>query len=413
MRTFLTVAVGGTLGAIILFALRLAGFFSVVDGLVLQSLHAGKFPAVVSPDGSFVLGLLLSYVLAWIAADVPRASQRWLLGTLAMLLLGTGALVLGLYQIGFSPFAPILGAFGGLACTSFLTRIGPGAFRRRVDEVFVNSLSRRSLRSLYDGPASHLQTPVRQPAAVLSLHISCNPTQHTAMSAESQAEMYRAYLNLAAEHLAEAGAFIESCGGQSIRAIFGLPLPRELPAAAACQEAVELVHRLERLNLEADSKWHHILDFYVGIAAGELLAGVFGSARGLPYAATGPALEEATRLALAAPVYGCRILLSMDAHAEAAESFEVRPIDLLTFPGGKPREIYELLAVKDQLSPERKRSRDHFWNGVTHTRAGRYEEALAEFTKARIKGLPDGPLDYYLQRLENERARHHTTFSAG
>jgi class 3 adenylate cyclase len=405
MRTFLTVAVGGTLGALSLFILRLTGFFSVVDGLVFQSLNAGKFPAIVSPDGSFVLGLLLAYVLAWIAADVPRASQRWLLGTLAMLLLGTGALVLGLYQVGFSPFAPILGAFSGLAWTSLLTRIGPGAFRRRVDEIFANSLSRRSLRTLYDGPAANLQSPVRHPAAVLALHISSNPMHHTSMSAESQAEMNRAYLSLAAEHLAEAGAFIESCGGQSIRAIFGLPIGCELPTAAACREAVELVHRLERLNLEADSRWHHILDFHVGVASGELLAGAFGSMRGLPYVATGPALEEATRLCLGAPVYGCRILLSMDAHGEVADSFEVRPIDLLTLPGGKPREIYELMAAKDQLSPERKRSRDHFWNGVTHTRAGRYDEALAEFTKARIKGLPDGALDYYLQRLETERSR--------
>ncbi len=403
MRTFLTVAVGGTLGALFLFALRLAGFFSVVDGLVFQNLNASAFPATVSPAGSFILGLLLSYLLAWIAADVPRASQRWLLGTLAMLLLGTGALVLGLYQIGFSPFAPILGAFGGLAATNFLTRIGPGAFRRRVDEVFGHSLSRRTLRSLYDGPASHLQSPSRQPAAVLALQISSHSTHQNSMSAESQADMNRAYLSLAAEHLAEAGAFLESCGGQSIRAVFGLPIARELPAAAACQAAVELVHRLERLNLEADSRWHHILDFHVGIACGELLAGVFGSPRGLPYVATGPALEEATRLCLAAPVYGCRILLGMDAYAEAADSFEVRPIDLLTLPGGKPQEIYELLCKKDQLSPERKRSRDHFWNGVTHTRARRYEEALAEFTRARIKGLPDGPLDYYLQRLENER----------
>lgn len=404
MRTFLTVAAGGTLGALFIGILRFTGFFPVVDGLVFQA-PVGGFAAALSPDGSFVLGLLLSYILAWIAADVPRASQRWLLGTLAMLLLGTGSLVLGLYQIGFSPFAPILGAFGGLAATNLLTRIGPGAFRRRVDEVFGPSLSRHSLRQLYDGPASNLQSPFRRHAAVLVLHTSNHNNLLETMAPDNLGEMHRAYLSLAADHLAEAGAFIESSTGQSLRAVFGLPIVQELPAAAACRAAVELVQRLERLNLEADSRWHHILDFHVGVATGELLAGVFGSGRGWPFVAAGPAIEEATRLCLAAPAYGCRTLISMEAHAGAAESFELRPIDLWSVPGGKPQEIYELLCPKDQLSPERKRSRDHFWNGVTHTRARRYEQALEEFSKARIKGMPDGPLDYYLQKLEEERRR--------
>jgi hypothetical protein len=123
---------------------------------------------------------------------------------LAMLLLGTGSLVLGLYQIGFSPFAPILGAFGGLAATNLLTRIGPGAFRRRVDEVFGPSLSRHSLRQLYDGPASNLQSPFRRHAAVLVLHTSNHNNLLETMAPDNLGEMHRAYLSLAAEHLAAA-----------------------------------------------------------------------------------------------------------------------------------------------------------------------------------------------------------------
>jgi hypothetical protein len=93
----------------------------------------------------------------------------------------------------------------------------------------------------------------------------------------------------------------------------------------------------------------------------------------------------------------------METHRQAMESIEVRPMDLTQDASGKDSEIYEILCAKGGLSPERQRSRDHFWNGVNHTRARRWDDAVAEFTKARIQGIPDPALDFYLRRIESLR----------
>ncbi len=71
--------------------------------------------------------------------------------------------------------------------------------------------------------------------------------------------------------------------------------------------------------------------------------------------------------------------------------------------GAAAWELYEILAPKHSLSPERERSRDHFWRGVIYVRDKKWEKAIEEFSKARITGIPDPALDYYIQRVERSR----------
>jgi class 3 adenylate cyclase len=403
MRTFLTVFFGGVLGILLMLILRAFAFGPEFDALIMQGLGRNPLSTIVSADGSFLLGIGLAFAMAWVAVDVPRGSQRWLLGLFTMLLLVTGALVLALYNVMFSPVAPLVGALGGLAATTGLTRIGPGAYRRRVDEVFGASLSRKSLRKLYDGSATVLQPSQKSAVSVVVLELSNHGPLMELMEPADFAEMSRRYLSLAGDFFCESGAFLESCSGHQVRAVFGVPNECEEPGELACRIALELNTRLERLNLESDSRWHHILEFHIGVASGEAIGGVFGSPRALPYAVVGPPVDQAARLTNAAEQYGCRIIVCPQTYRQAAEAIEVRPMDLVHDRGGEELEIYELLGLKGALSPERKRSREHFWTGVNLVRSRRWDDAVEEFSKARIKGIPDAPLDFYLQRIERER----------
>lgn len=403
MRTFLTVFFGGALGVLLMLVLRAAAFGAELDGMIMEWLGRNPLSTIVSADGSLLLGLVLAFAMAWVAVDVPRGRQRWLLGLLTVLLLVTGALVLALYNVMFSPVAPIIGTLGGLAATTGLTRIGPGVHRRRVDEIFGASLSRKALRRLYDGPAAQLQASRKSEVSVITLEWSNHGALMELMEPEDFAEMSRRYLSLASDFFCESGGFLESCGGHQVRAVFGAPCECAEPGALACRTALELNARLERLNLESDSRWHHILEFHLGVATGSAIGGAFGAPRALPYAVVGTPVDQSMRLAAGAEQYGCRILVCPQTQRQAAETAEFRPIDLVHDRGGEEIEIYELLGLKGTLSPERKRSREHFWTGVNLVRSRRWDDAVEEFTKARIKGIPDAPLDYYLQRIERER----------
>ena len=64
-------------------------------------------------------------------------------------------------------------------------------------------------------------------------------------------------------------------------------------------------------------------------------------------------------------------------------------------------EVYELLALGEKATPEEVARRDRFWTAVLYFRERRWNEAFAEFTRAR-DGQPDEdrPLQWYLRRLE-------------
>jgi hypothetical protein len=88
----------------------------------------------------------------------------------------------------------------------------------------------------------------------------------------------------------------------------------------------------------------------------------------------------------------------------ASETIEGRPIDLLPRAGSRRRvELYEFLAPKNALSLERERSRDQFWKGVILFRERKWEESITALASARIPGIPDKVLDYYLERVERAR----------
>ena len=135
-----------------------------------------------------------------------------------------------------------------------------------------------------------------------------------------------------------------------------------------------------------------------------MIGAAYGSSRLASFSVSGPAVEFARRLCAACSTYGCRILVGPETFEQTAEAFEARPIEVLKATGERRRvELYEILAPKHDLSPERERSRDHFWRGVIYFREKQWEKSAQEFSNARITGIPDAALDFYIQRVERIR----------
>ena len=215
------------------------------------------------------------------------------------------------------------------------------------------------------------------------------------------------YLRTASDFLVNVGGYLDECSGESIRVIFGAPLPVEGAAnhaAKAAITAIDLVNRLEELNRECDKHWQKRLDCRIGINSGVMIAAAYGGARVGRYSVSGPVVEFARHLSAACAQYGCRILSGPLSYEMASESVEGRPIDLLQRAGSRRRvELYEFLAAKNSLSSERERSRDQFWKGVILFRERKWEESIKSFCSARIPGIPDKALDHYLERVERAR----------
>ena len=66
-------------------------------------------------------------------------------------------------------------------------------------------------------------------------------------------------------------------------------------------------------------------------------------------------------------------------------------------------EVYEMLALKHGLSAEDAERRDQFWQGIIFYRQAMWDEALAIFRSVRPPERVDGPVEFYIRRIEQLR----------
>lgn len=404
MRSILTCLLGAAAGFLILLGLSQIGAFDFTDRLAAQWFRATDAAETIPVEGRLFISLLLGVAIAWVCTDVPHTGRRWAVVLVLVLLLFTGSLVLSLYGILFPPAMPVAGVLLTALATMALCRVGPGAHRRKMESVFGRRVSTRTLRTLCEGRASKLPEAASRTASVLVLESTNHADLIRNLPAEDFAALSRFYLTGAADYLVERGGFLLEASGKSLKVVFGAPLESSHPGASAGAALLGLLQRLENLNVQADARWHHLMEFRAGVATGEVIGGFFGNPRTTGYTVSGPPLDLAERLAAACSEYGCRDLVCPATFEASREETECRAVDLIRDPQGRQLEVYELLCLKGALSPERERSRDLFWKGIIYYREKKWREAAAAFTDARIKGIPDPVLDFYLQRVESHDA---------
>jgi adenylate cyclase/guanylate cyclase len=353
--------------------------------------------------------VLLAFLLPGFVWVVLRSSLREssLIGLALALLTVSASLVAALYGIYFDPISSIAGLVTASLVLAVFRQTRAGSRETALRRLFGRRLRPEAFRRLADG-----LHPVGFPgelheASVLACTIHNHVELMEVLRPADYVAMMNLYLGVASDFLVDFGGYLDECSGESLRVVFGAPLPVEGSpnhAAKAARAAIDLVSRLEELNRECDRRWQKRLDFRIGLNSGPMVAAAFGGLRAGRYSVSGPVVEFARHLSAACAQYGCRILAGPLTFEQAAGSVEARPIDLLQRAGSRRRvELYEFLAPKDSLSPERERSRDQFWKGVILFRERKWEEAIEAFSSARIPGIPDRVLDHYLERVERAR----------
>ena len=368
-------------------------------------IHATALPSS-SRAFPIVMAVILLPGLVWVTLRSTLREASLIAVTAGLLLLGA-SLVATLYGTHLDPIPGVLALILAISAVLIFRQTLEGSREAILRRLFGQRLRPAIFGSLVDG-----QLPVDFPGELHEASvIVCTIHNHVELMEVLRPADYVALMNLylrtASDFLVDVGGYLDECSGESIRVVFGVPLPVEGAANHASKAAVasiDLVSRLEELNRECDRRWQKRLDFRVGVNSGSMIAAAFGGARIGRYSVSGPAVEFARHLSAACAQYGCRILSGPLTYEMASESVEGRPIDLLQRAGIRRRvELYEFLAPKLSLSPERERSRDQFWKGVILFRERKWEEAIKAFSTARIPGIPDKVLDHYLERVERAR----------
>ena len=405
MRQIKTFRVLSVVALAVLTLVLSTGALASVALLWKNFIHATALPSS-SRAFPIVIAVILLPGLVWVALRSTLREASLIAVTAGLLLLGA-SLVATLYGTHLDPIPGVLALILAISAVLIFRQTLEGSREAILRRLFGQRLRPAIFGSLVDG-----QLPVDFPGELHEASvIVCTIHNHVELMEVLRPADYVALMNLylrtASDFLVDVGGYLDECSGESIRVVFGAPLPVEGAANHASKAAVasiDLVSRLEELNRDCDRRWQKRLDFRVGVNSGSMIAAAFGGARIGRYSVSGPAVEFARHLSAACAQYGCRILSGPLTYEMASDSVEGRPIDLLQRAGTRRRvELYEFLAPKLSLSPERERSRDQFWKGVILFRERKWEEAIKAFSTARIPGIPDKVLDHYLERVERAR----------
>jgi adenylate cyclase len=133
--------------------------------------------------------------------------------------------------------------------------------------------------------------------------------------------------------------------GDAIMAIFGAPLDVPDHSRRACQAALYMIEKLEKLNLDWEKKrWPHI-SIGIGINTGEAIVGNMGANVRFEYTAIGDTVNLASRLEGLNKLYGTDIIVSKSTLDNLDPSeFLFRELDLVQVKGKeRPIPIFELV----------------------------------------------------------------------
>ncbi len=395
----------GLLVSLLVIVLFEAGFFARLDQTLARLLDLRVAPRA-DRVLHYALTAFFAFGIAWTTIDIPRDSLKLVIALGALVQVVAAVWVANLLGLFFSPFASFTAVLGSAVIGLFYSQTEAGSRKRLLRQVLGDRVSGATFKSLLDAPFPPNLEGERRDVTVVVCEIFNHDDLEEMLAATDYVALTNSFRRNASELLVERGGYLDECDGESIRVIFGAPLASLSHAATACEAALALVARLEEVNRECHTVWKQMFDFRIGVNSGEMTLAAYGSRRLGAYSVAGEPAEFARRLCRANLIYGTRTLIGSQSLVFAEEAVEVRPMELIQrFDDGASREeIYELLARHNTLSDEQLERRDTFWKAVIRYREQSWNEALALFYSARTPGGTDGPVEFYIRRIEQLRA---------
>jgi adenylate cyclase len=182
---------------------------------------------------------------------------------------------------------------------------------------------------------------------------------------EAVMEWLNAYMEAMAQQVIDHGGVIDKYIGDSIMAIFGVPLPRNTEAEISrdAVNAVQCALAMERTLIQLNSGWREqqlpTIRMRIGIFTGPLVAGSLGSTQRLEYTVIGDTVNTASRLegfdkdlfALDDLTNPCRIIIGEATLRRLGHQFETQNLGEVSLRGKDQKiTVYSVIGRADHSS---------------------------------------------------------------
>lgn len=406
MRYFKVTLFIGFLASLAVASLYELGAFFQLDLALSGFLDRGAPVPLGDRAWQYPLLIFFSFAIAWTTVDIPRMSLKIIVGAGALLEVFAASWILHLFGIFLSPFASATAIGFAFAGAMIYARTEGGMRKKIVSTIFGDRISKRTFEDLINSDLPLTFEGERTEATIIVCEIFNHDTLTESLPVNDYVALHNSFLKNAADFLVERGGYLDECDGESLRVVFGAPMPDSGHASTACESALTLCKRLDEVNRECFEVWKQMFDYRIGVNSGEVVVAAYGSGRVGNFSVAGEPVEFARRLCAANTVYGSRLLIGSETFNDAEPDIEVRPMELVQryADNASREEVYELLALKHGLSEEEQQRRDLFWQGIVFYREGRWDEALSVFHSIRLPDGGDKPVEFYLRRIEQLRA---------
>lgn len=180
--------------------------------------------------------------------------------------------------------------------------------------------------------------------------------------------------------------------GDGVVGLFGAPFPDPDHARHACAAALEVKAEVEKMREEYRAQGMPDVYTRIGLNSDVMFVGNFGSEQVFSYTAMGDGMNLAARLEAANKAFGTVVMLGENTYQLAKDFIEARELDRVRVAGkDQPVAVYELLALKGQLSPLQAEVVAHYAEALARYRVRDVEGARAALRRLLAVSPGDGP----------------------
>lgn len=193
--------------------------------------------------------------------------------------------------------------------------------------------------------------------------------------------------------------YLDKYIGDAIMALWNALVDQPRHAVLACRAAVAQLHALDQLQKRFREKGWPPLDCRMGLNTGRVVVGNMGSLSSFDFTAVGDSVNLASRLEGANKMFGTHILISESTYRAAQDEIEARELDFLRVKGKtQPIRVYELLGLRNTISPEKRQTAALFAEGLAYYREQRFDLAAGKFMAALVITPNDPPSALFTKR---------------
>lgn len=161
---------------------------------------------------------------------------------------------------------------------------------------------------------------------------------------ETTVRWLNSYFDRMSAAIESEGGIVNKFIGDSIMAIFGIPVKEENPEISAVKAAVKMRNAEGKLNREYESQGLPQIKSGIGIHAGPVLAGNIGSSTRMEYTVIGDAVNIASRIEQSCKELSCPLLFSDEIAGKVKNIYDVRSKGSTTLKGKS--EAIELFTIE-------------------------------------------------------------------